>query len=244
MVDAISVVIPVYNSEKSLNELHEGLSKVLSAICRRREIILVDDGSRDESYREMCRLHSLDPTVKVVRLDGNYGQQNAIMCGLRQASGDYIVTMDDDLQHPPEEMIRLIEKLKEGFDVVYGIPAERRHSAFRSLGTGLADFLFDRICGKPKGVKVSSFRVLKRSMAEKIAADTTSFVYITAITLKHTKNIASILVVHEARKYGQSNYSIFKLFKLFYKLFVHYTDLPWKTGKDQAPQYVIKEIHV
>ncbi len=242
MEGSISIVIPVYNSEKSLAELYEGLSEALKQKYNRFEIILVDDGSKDGSFKVMCRLRSSDPDVKVVRLDGNFGQQNAILCGIRQASGDYVITMDDDLQHPPSEVIRLINKLDEGFDVVYGIPADRQHTAIRRLGTVLTDLVFERICGKPEGVKVSSFRVMKRWLAEKIAADRTSFVYISAIIMKHTRNIGNITTAHNNRKYGRSNYSLMKLMKLFLKLIVNYGCLPWEIRKEYGPQYVIKEM--
>lgn len=244
MYSSISVVIPVYNSEKSLRELYEGLTAELSEISASCEIIMVDDGSRDDSFTEMLRLHAFDKAVKLVRLDGNFGQQNAIMCGLRYASGDYVVTMDDDLQHPPEEIRKLVEKLEEGFDVVYGIPEDKKHSAVRNIGTAMTDLLFNLICGKPGKVKVGSFRVLKRELVGKIAADCTSFVYITAITLKYTKRIGNVAVEHNERKYGTSNYSLIKLFKLFFKLFINYADLPFHICRDSKPQYIIKNLYL
>lgn len=240
MYSSISVVIPVYNSKNSLRELYVGLSAELTAICRNFEIIMVDDGSSDDSFEEMCRLHSIDESVKIIRLDGNFGQQNAIMCGLRKASGEYVVTMDDDLQNPPEEIRKLIERLEEGFDVVYGIPEDKKHSAFRNFGTAMTDLLFDIICGKPVKVKVGSFRAMKREFVNMISKDKTSFVYITAITLKYTKNIGNIKVRHDERKYGSSNYSLKKLLWQFFRLFINYADLPFHICRDSKPQYVIK----
>lgn len=244
MYDCISVVIPVYNGEKSLRELYERLSAELSAICRRYEIIMVDDGSRDGSFSAMSRIHFTDKAVKLIRLDGNFGQQNAIMCGLRHAVGDYLVTMDDDLQHPPEEIGKLIEKLEEGFDVVYGIPEDKKHSAFRNLGTAMADLLFELICGKPADIKVGSFRAMKRELVEKVVQDRTSFVYITAITLKHTKNIGNVTVKHEERKYGRSNYSVKRLLQLFWKLFINYSHLSFYTRRNNKPQYIVKNMRL
>jgi undecaprenyl-phosphate 4-deoxy-4-formamido-L-arabinose transferase len=162
------------------------------------------------------------------------------MCGLRKASGEYVVTMDDDLQNPPEEIRKLIERLEEGFDVVYGIPEDKKHSAFRNFGTAMTDLLFDIICGKPVKVKVGSFRAMKIELVNMISKDETSFVYITAITLKYTKNIGNIKVRHDERKYGSSNYSLKKLLLLFFRLFINYADLPFYINRDSKPQYVIK----
>lgn len=242
MYRSISVVVPVYNSESSIGELCHRLINVLTPIAYEFEIILVDDGSKDNSFGEMCRLHTEDSTVKIICLEGNFGQQNAIMCGLRHATGDYVITIDDDLQHPPEEISKLLEKLEEGFDVVYGIPAVKKQPVIRNFGAAMTDLFFNIICSKPKAVKVGSFRGLKRHVVENILKDYSSFVYITAITLKHTKNIGNVTVKHEDRKYGSSNYSLYKLIKLFCKLFINYSGLPLKVYKHSPFQYKIKHI--
>ncbi|MHB1393198.1 MAG: glycosyltransferase family 2 protein [Clostridia bacterium] len=242
MYSSISVVVPVYNSESSIGELGHRLIKVLASIAYEYEIIMVDDGSNDNSFIEMSKLHASCKAVKVICLDGNFGQQNAIMCGLRHATGDFVITIDDDLQHPPEEIPKLLLKLEEGFDVVYGIPAAKKHSVVRNLGTVVTDLFFRLICSKPKTVRVGSFRGLKRQVVENISNEYTSFVYITAITLKHVKNIGNVTVEHANRKYGSSNYSFCKLINLFYKLFINYSGLPFKSCKDKSPQYIIKHM--
>ncbi|KUO76993.1 MAG: glycosyl transferase family 2 [Clostridia bacterium BRH_c25] len=241
MYGRISVVVPVFNSEGSIGELYHRLSSVLACIADEYEIIMVDDGSTDNSLIEMHKLHAEERALRIICLDGNFGQQNAVMCGLRHTTGDYVITIDDDLQNPPEEIPRLLEKLEEGVDVVYGIPAVKKQSGVRKLGTAMTDLLFNIICSKPKTVKVSSFRGLKRHMVEKISADHTSFVYITAITLKHTRNIGNVRVEHEDRKYGSSNYSIYKLVKLFCRLFLNYSWPALEKYSARSPQYIIKD---
>lgn len=240
MFNSISVVIPVYNGEKSLYELHRRLSAFLENSCKDYEIIMIDDGSIDNSYMKMCRLHEVDNRVKAIALDGNFGQQNAIMCGLRHAKYEAIVTMDDDLQHPPEEIIKLLNALEQGYDVVYGIPANKKHSFYRNIGTRLTDSLFNIICKKPKEIRVSSFRAMKKYMAEVISMDQTSFVYISAITLNYTKNIGNIAVVHNERKFGKSNYNMIKLAKVFLKLFIYYSGVLEIKQGNCKPQYVLK----
>ncbi len=244
MFDNISVIIPVYNSEKSLYELYIRLSSFLENSCNNHEIILIDDGSTDHSYIEMGKLHEVDNRVKAIGLDGNFGQQNALMCGLRHAKYETIVTMDDDLQHPPEEIIKLLNELGQGYDVVYGIPLNKKHSFYRNIGTKLTDGLFHIICGKPNGIRVSSFRAMRKHIVEAISIDNTSFVYISAITLKHTKNIGNVMVTHNERKFGKSNYNMIQLTKVFLKLFIYYSGVFRATGHHTKPQYVLKNTYL
>ncbi len=242
MWHSISVVIPVYNSRDSLEELYERLSTVFKSICNHYEIILVDDGSQDNSYEIMQRLHHKDPKVKIIQLNGNFGQQNALMCGFYYAYGDYVVTIDDDLQHRPEEIYKMIQKLDDGYDVVFGIPIKKQHSFYRNIGSKMTDYLFNKICLKPKNIKVSSFRAIKKNIIEQIIKDETSFVYISAIIYKNTQNIGNVHVKHDARKYGKSNYNFIKLFKLFTKLYIYYSNTLFFRGfKRSCPQFEIKD---
>lgn len=242
MYNKISIIVPVYNSEKSLKELCERLSKSLEALASDFEVFLIDDGSTDSSYIEMCKLHEKDNRVKVIKMAGNFGQQNVIMCGLRYAKGEFIVTIDDDLQNPPEEIAKLLKPLRQGYDVVYGIPSQKKHNVYRNMGTKLKDILFTIICKKPINIKIGSFRAMKKDIAELISRDKTPFVYISAITLKHTKKITDVTVLHEERKYGRSNYDIVKLTKLFLKLFMYYSGVFDFTGDNPRPQYILENI--
>ncbi|MGB7604703.1 MAG: glycosyltransferase family 2 protein [Lutisporaceae bacterium] len=244
MYGSISVIVPVYNSSQSIQELCRRLVKALTAITEVYEIILVDDSSIDDSFIKMKTARNSNAAIKLIRLSENFGQQNAIMCGLRHAKGDYVITIDDDLQNPPEELATLMKSIENGYDVVYGIPIARRHSAVRNLGSIMTDHLFNIVCGKPKQVKVSSFRIMKKSIVEKIIEEKASFVYISAITLRHTKNIGNAIVVHEQRKYGSSNYNIKKLAKLFYNIYINYSRISNRMVQNTKPQYVIKESYL
>lgn len=219
-----SVVIPVYNSEDSLDELYDRLSQVLNNIFIEYEIILVDDYSTDNSFLKMKEIYNKNKNIKIIKLKKNFGQQNAIKCGFEFATNDYVITMDDDLQHQPEEIIKIMEKMDEGYDVVYGIAQKKEHNILRNFGSKMTNFLFDFICHKPKDIRVSSFRCIKKDILEEIKKNKTPFVYITAITLKITRNIGNVYVEHKPRKYGSSNYNYIKLIKLFAKLYIYYSD--------------------
>lgn len=241
----ISVVVPVYNSEYSLDELCGRLIYILSQMCFRYELILVDDGSNDKSYNKMLELHKNNNHIKAIQLRGNFGQQNALICGFHYAVLDYVVTMDDDLQHPPEEIPKLYEKILEGYDIVYGIPIKKQHSSYRNLGTKATDLLFDKLCSKPHNIKVSSFRIMKKDLVQKITLDKTSFVYLSAMTFKNTNKVANVYVNHNCRKYGKSNYTFLKLFKLYTKLYIYYSScLLFKIFKSKRPQFIVKDIQL
>src|SRR5438876_9597474 len=132
---SLSVVTPVYNSEASVAELCRRLGEVLPRVATQYEIILVNDGSRDRSWEVISKLSSHSPTVRGLSLMRNYGQHNALLCGIRAAKYELIVTMDDDLQHPPEEIPRLLARLEEGFDVVYGAPKTEQNGIVRALAS-------------------------------------------------------------------------------------------------------------
>lgn len=245
MNSSISIVIPVYNSENSLKPLCAALSSVLENAFYQYEIILVDDGSIDKSYEIMLELHNKYNHIKIIQLKGNFGQQNAIMCGFHYTEFDYVITMDDDLQHPPQEILKLYDKILEGYDVVYGIPIKKQHSNYRNLGTRATDLLFNIICSKPKHIKVSSFRIIKRGFIHTIILNKSSFVYLSAITFKNTTKVANLYVNHNPRKYGKSNYNFFKLLKQYSKLIVYYSPLPFlKIFRSKKPQFIIKDMHL
>lgn len=242
MQDTLSIVIPVYNSYNSLEELYNKLTKTLQYNFDDYELIMVDDHSQDESFKKLKKLHKKDKRVKVIRLAENFGQQNALMCGFHHITGDYIVTMDDDLQHLPADIVELYQEIKKGYDIVYGIPVERQHLFYRRVGSYLTDKIFNLITHKSKNIRVSSFRILKRSLLEKVILDKTSFVYLSAIILELTDNIGNIYIEHEDRKHGDSNYNFLKLFKLFSKLYIYYSDNKFfSILKKNNPQFIIEE---
>lgn len=240
----ISIVIPVYNSEGILDELYEKLSDAFKGLTGHYEIIMIDDASHDGSYDKMMKLHTLNKRVKIIQLERNFGQQNAIMCGLRYSSGDYVITMDDDLQHPPEEIYKLLGEIEKGFDAVYGIPVEKRHQTYRNMGTQAINCFFNMVMGKPKNIRISSFRIMKRRLVQEIVKADTSFVYISAELFHHTSNVGNVPVKHENRRRGRSNYNLLKLTRLFFKLFCYYSPVRVLWIGLPKPQYIVKDVHL
>ena len=239
----ISVVIPVYNSRDTLEILCKRISFTFEKMNSvNYEIILVDDGSQDSSYEKMVEIYHKNSNVSIIQLSQNFGQQNAIMCGLNFARGEYVVTLDDDFQHPPEEIIKLLDKIKKGYDVVFGIPINKKHSYYRNTGTKLISILFNKVCRKPKDVEVSSFRIIQKAVAKEIIRDKRSFVYLAPIIFKITTNVEMVSVRHDARKYGQSNYTFIKLVTLLGKLIIYYTNMFKIAYLSSKPQYEIKDL--
>lgn len=243
MKDLISIVVPVYNGAASLKELY---SQIKAAALKNDflfELIFVDDGSSDQSYQKIVELHYQDSSVKGIKLAANYGQQNAIFSGLNYVSGDYIITMDDDLQHKPEDIIRLYQKIKEGYDLVYAVSETGDRSLYRQLGSKLRDLIFKLISSKKNDVKVSSFRIMKRQLLPQILAVDKAFIYISAIILKEDLKAANIKTTKAERKRGNSNYNFTKLFKLFFNLYLYYGNFYFlKYFRRRKKQYQIAEL--
>jgi undecaprenyl-phosphate 4-deoxy-4-formamido-L-arabinose transferase len=241
MADLISIVVPVYNGENSLAELYSGIKKTTAKNNFDFELIFIDDNSPDQSYKKILELNKKDNRVKGIQLAENFGQQNAIFCGFNYATGDYIITMDDDLQHRPEDIKLLYHKIKTGFDVVYAIPETRDYTFYRSMGSKLTNKLFNLITPKSEDLRVSSFRIINREIMAKILASDKSFIYISAIILQEKAKVGNVYTRQEQRKYGESNYNFIKLFKLFLKLYIYYGKLPLlKYLRSQSKQYLIK----
>ena len=238
----ISVVIPVFNAENSLEELYKRLIEVLADLTEEFEIIMVDDNSTDNSYQKMLKLYKKDSRLKIIKLADNFGQQNAVSCGFNYVSGDYAVTMDDDLQHSPADIENIYCKAKEGYDLVYAVPQNREYSLFRKIGSKLTNQLFNLITDKAQDIRISSFRIIKKELLDKIEDDEYAFVYISVLLLKNTEKPLSINVSHYDRRYGKSNYSFKKLVKLFLKLYIYYGKLPLlELFRKKGSKYIIEE---
>lgn len=222
-----SVVVPVYNSEGSLRELYRRLSAVFAYLQKSWELILVNDCSRDGSEKVLKELAQSHANVTVINLMNNFGQHNAIMCGLGYARGGQVITMDDDLQHPPEEIPKMISRLQEGkYSVIYGQYRQKRHGRFRDLVSAAVNDLVSRITGS--GYRVTSFRILEKEVVEKIIAYTHYNVMIDVL-LKDTVapfHVGHCRVEHHARKIGKSNYSFTKLFWYALNMIFNYTVWP------------------
>ena len=166
-VTLYSIVVPVYRSERSLRELYERVDKTFENIEGDYELILVEDGGGDRSWEVMRSLRNESQKVKIIRLTRNFGQHNALMCGFSFASGDYVITMDDDLQNPPEEIPKLIEAIERtDLDVVSGTPEGRKHSWVRNTGSFVYRWLVSLIFKHEPVFQMSNFRIMKRSVNE------------------------------------------------------------------------------
>jgi undecaprenyl-phosphate 4-deoxy-4-formamido-L-arabinose transferase len=208
---SLSVVVPVYNSEASLRPLVARLSPVLSAITPEHELILVNDGSRDGSWNVVQELARERPWIRGIDMLRNYGQHNAILCGIRAARHAVIVTMDDDLQHPPEEIEKLLAALQRGSDVVYGTPHKERHGMLRDLASQMTKMALQKSMGAETARKVSAFRAIRTPLRGAFADYRGSFVSIDVLLTWATTRFTSVEVRHDPRATGTSNYTYKKL---------------------------------
>jgi glycosyltransferase involved in cell wall biosynthesis len=223
----ISVVIPVYRSEKTLSPLYAKLSEVLKGMGLAYEIIFVDDRGGAETWRVIESLAGADSNVIGVKLSRNYGQQAATICGFSLASGAWIVTIDDDLEQNPERIRDLYAKAQEGHAVVYGVYAQRTHSWWRNLTSRLVKKLF-KIAIPTLNHEYTSYRIIRGDIAKKICDFTSPFPFIDGYLSWITSNYATVSIEHNERKYGKSNYNFRKLLELTINTFVTFSDLPLK----------------
>ena len=223
-----SIVVPVFNSCESLEELFLRIAKTTAAIGKTFEVIFVDDGSVDTSWNILQSIQRSNPEkVIAVRLAKNFGQHNATICGIAQASGAYIITIDDDLQNPPEEIAKLIETMQNSdADLVYGIYGKKQHSMARNLGSGALKGWSRRVF-KTKG-DGSSFRLMKSSLAKNLLNHQINFIYIDELFNWYTGHITFVLVDHRKRPYQQSTYTSHSLFSMLSNLVIYYTAMPLK----------------
>jgi len=222
----LTVVIAVYNSEPSLPELSRRLSEVLPRVATRYEIILVNDGSRDRSWEIISELASQSPVVRGLNLMRNYGQHNALLCGIRAATYDVIVTMDDDLQHPPEEIPRLLARLDEGFDVVYAAPKAEQHGALRALASRITRLALSTAIGWDMAKNVSAFRLFRTRLREAFAGYQSPFVSIDVLLSWATTCVGAIAVDFQPRHAGSSNYTVTKLIRHALDMMTGFSILP------------------
>jgi undecaprenyl-phosphate 4-deoxy-4-formamido-L-arabinose transferase len=192
------------------------------------EIVLVNDGSPDNSG-DVCRALLRSATVPITYIEHarNFGEHNAVMTGLRHARGAYVITMDDDLQNPPEEVIRLYDHARKGgFDVVYTRYAVKKHAAWRNLGSRFANWVADQLLDKPKGLYLSSFRCMSAFVVREVVKYRGPYPYIDGLLLQVTQRLDSIEVKHFARAEGRSNYTLRRLIRLWLNLATNFSILP------------------
>ena len=213
MTDTLcSVVVPVYNSEGSLRDVAKQLARVLPTLCQNYELILVNDGSRDKSWEVVCELTQTYPWAHGINLMRNYGQHNALLCGIRAAQYDVVITMDDDLQHPPDEIHKLLDKLAEGYDVVYGTPQELPHSLWRNIMSLVTKRAMASAMGIGAIRDISAFRVFRTNVRNAFVNYQSPNLLLDVLLSWGTTRFASVKVRHEPRRIGRSNYTFMRLF--------------------------------
>ncbi len=222
----LSFVVPVFNSAGTLEELVARISRMAVGVAESYEIILVDDDSQDESWaviqslRQRYREHLVG-----VQLMRNYGQHNALMCGLALARGKVIVTMDDDLQNPPEEVPRMLAHLEhERLDLVYGCPRKRSHAPWRNLGASIIWRFYRRVFRNQ--ITPTPFRAIRRQLARSVLFYRLNFTYLDGLLAWCTSRIGGVEVAHEARTHGRSGYSLGTLVTLALNLYTNFSLIP------------------
>ena len=227
-VPLVSVVIPVYRSE---GYLARTVQAVLAHGETERfdiEIVLVNDSSPDDVWSVIELLAEAEPRVVAVSLSRNYGQHAANVVGFRYASGDCVITMDDDLQNPPEEIDRLVDRWNQGHDLVIGAFADKQHERVRSLGSKTMQLLNRKVFDTPDDLIMTNFRLIDRSILDKINAYRTPAPYTTGLAVMFSENPANVIVRHDERRDGVSNYNLVRLVRLAWSVVFNYSNLPIK----------------
>lgn len=221
-----SVVIPVYNSAVVVGETVDRTVAFFEKQGWSYELILVNDGSRDRSWDVLREKAKANSRIVAINLLHNYGQHTAVYCGLEKSRGDYVITLDDDLQNPPEEIVHLVEKANEGHDVVYGRYHQKKHALYRRLGSRLISAVNRRIFGRPADLILTNFRLLRRDVVERVCAYRTVYPYITGLTIMFAANPANTWVEHHERAAGKSQYSLLTILRLVMRILFNYSAWP------------------
>jgi polyisoprenyl-phosphate glycosyltransferase len=221
-----SVVVPVYNSEGVVGHTIDRILGFFATAGLRHELILVNDGSTDGSWDVIAHRAATDPHVVALDLLRNYGQHRANLAGFREATGDFVITMDDDLQNPPEQILPLIAKALEGHDVVFGRFERKRASLHRRLGSSLITWVNRRVFDQPPDLAVSNFRILRREVVDRICGSRTAHPYITGQALLYSSSPADVLVRHEPRAVGTSGYTLPRILRLVMTILFSYSLWP------------------
>lgn len=222
----LSVVIPVYNGAETIAELVEALGRQRFGMAL--EIILVNDGSKDDS-QEACEqlLRTASVPMTLITHARNFGEHNAVMTGLRQARGDYIVTMDDDLQNHPSEILKLLDKLcGENLDIVYAQFITKQHAAWRNLGSKSANLIAEWLTEKPKGLYMSTFRCMNWFLVAEIIKYSGPYPFIEGLVFQITNRTGSVEVTHLPNKAGRRNYTLRKLINLWLTILINFSTRP------------------
>jgi glycosyltransferase involved in cell wall biosynthesis len=218
--------VPVYRSEAILPDLVQRLSQELPSLAGGYELVLVNDCSPDRSWDVISDLAGQYSWIRAINLMRNYGQHNALLCGIRAARYDVIVTMDDDLQHPPEEIPKLLEALAGGYDVVYGTPEQEQHGLGRDFASWMTKLALQNVMGAEVARKVSAFRIFRAEVARAFARYEGSFVSIDVLLTWGTNRFASMPVNHRPRERGTSGYTFRKLMTHAMNMMTGFSTMP------------------
>jgi undecaprenyl-phosphate 4-deoxy-4-formamido-L-arabinose transferase len=222
----LSIVVPVYNGAATVGALVAALSELRPE--GGIEVVLVNDGSPDNSG-DVCRELARTATIPLTYIEHarNFGEHNAVMTGLRHARGAYVITMDDDLQNPPEEVVRIYDHARlGGFDVVYTRYAVKEHEGWRNIGSRFANWVADQLMDKPKGLYLSSFRCMSALAVSEVVKYRGPYPYVDGLLMQVTQRLDSIVVKHFARAEGRSNYTMRRLIRLWMNLATNFSVLP------------------
>ena len=221
-----SVIIPVFNSEKTLEEVCRRVIGLFETIGSPVELILVNDGSGDTSWEVIKQLKAQYPgQVTGVNLVRNFGQHKALLCGFKLSTGDFVITIDDDLQHHPEDIKCLIhEQLRSQADLVYGIYKEKKHSPFRNIGSSILAMVCINFANTPH--QGSSFRLLSRYLIDQVKNYDSPYIFLDGLIAWHSRSNSFADIRHEDRSEGRSGYNVFRLTAYAIQIIVTYTTLP------------------
>ncbi len=221
-----SIVVPVYNSSGVVGHTVDRIVETFESQNLSYELVLVNDGSRDGSWEIIAEKARNNPRIVALNLLQNYGQHNANLAGLRESTGDYVITMDDDGQNPPDQAMILIDEAMTGRDVVFGKFERKQHAGYRQLGSKMISMINRRVFAQPPDLAVSNFRILRRDVVDRICASRTAHPYLTGQALMYSSNRSHVMVRHEARQVGKSSYSMIKILKLVFTILFSYSLFP------------------
>lgn len=225
-VNSLSIIIPVFNSEGSIKEVVERIVDVMESEQFSYEIVLIDDASKDTSWEKILELGKGNKNIIGFQLLKNSGQHSANLCGFRHSKNEIIITMDDDLQNPPEEIPKLVKLINDGKDLVFGEFASKKHNLFRSIGSKVINKFNKRIFNVQSDVTLSNFRAVDRTVIDLVCSENHLKPYIPGLLLKYSQNIGGVSVHHDKRKLGKSNYTFRKLISLVFDLLFQHSTIP------------------